>query len=502
MKTFVYLLMAILIICTSSFPAVAAPVEDVNTFSCVNVTEIPQIECEALVALYNSTNGDGWSNHTNWLITNTPSDWYGVIVNSGDVTQLFLSSNNLIGSIPPDSGNLTSLTFLSLGDNQLVGNIPPVLGNLINLTLLNLEYNQLSGSIPPELGNLTKLNRLYISKNNFIGSIPSELGNLPRLQKLEIYSNQLDGIIPPELGNLTNLTYLLLSDNQLSGSIPIEVRNLLTLRILDLSNNQLSGSIPNELGELVNLISMKLSSNQLSGSIPDGLGNLDSLNILRLNDNNLVGDVPDTFINLINLFYPGMVWDGGDGLDLDYNLLNVPPGYPNPTVPLQVFLNQKDPDWQLYQGFEQMIGAGGGELTSLDSKTDFLIPEGALITDTTFTFIPMSAPSHDSGTLAFAHNSYLLTAEDASGNPVITFNQPITATLTYTNSDVVAPEATLGLYFWDESNSAWMDAVTSCPGGGYTRNPDANIFSLPLCHLTEFGVFGMPLLTFMPLIHR
>ena len=42
-----------------------------STFACNQVTEIPQLECEALVELYDSTNGTSWTNNTNWLITNT-----------------------------------------------------------------------------------------------------------------------------------------------------------------------------------------------------------------------------------------------------------------------------------------------------------------------------------------------------------------------------------------------------------------------------------------------
>ena len=38
-------------------PLASAPA----AFSCDNVTEIPKVECEALVALYNSTNGPGWT---------------------------------------------------------------------------------------------------------------------------------------------------------------------------------------------------------------------------------------------------------------------------------------------------------------------------------------------------------------------------------------------------------------------------------------------------------
>ncbi len=39
--------------------------------SCSYVTEIPQIECEALVALYDSTGGDNWTRNTGWKDTNT-----------------------------------------------------------------------------------------------------------------------------------------------------------------------------------------------------------------------------------------------------------------------------------------------------------------------------------------------------------------------------------------------------------------------------------------------
>ena len=36
------------------------PARAVGEFLCTDVTEIPQAECQALVALYNRTNGSGW----------------------------------------------------------------------------------------------------------------------------------------------------------------------------------------------------------------------------------------------------------------------------------------------------------------------------------------------------------------------------------------------------------------------------------------------------------
>jgi len=40
-------------------------------FQCSDTMDVPQTECEALVALYNSTNGPSWTNGTNWLTGTT-----------------------------------------------------------------------------------------------------------------------------------------------------------------------------------------------------------------------------------------------------------------------------------------------------------------------------------------------------------------------------------------------------------------------------------------------
>jgi len=41
-------------------------------FDCAGVSEIPTSECQALVALYNNTNGPDWADNTGWLVTNSP----------------------------------------------------------------------------------------------------------------------------------------------------------------------------------------------------------------------------------------------------------------------------------------------------------------------------------------------------------------------------------------------------------------------------------------------
>jgi Leucine-rich repeat (LRR) protein len=78
----------------------------------------------------------------------TEGGWYGVTVSGDHVNELFLSNNQLCGSIPSQLGDLSNLNIINLYWNQLSGSIPSQLGNLSNLTELGLHWNELSGSIP------------------------------------------------------------------------------------------------------------------------------------------------------------------------------------------------------------------------------------------------------------------------------------------------------------------------------------------------------------------
>ena len=186
----------------------------------MSYSQVPQIERDALVALYNSTDGANWTDNTGWFgETGTECSWYGVTCSSGLVSSLNLGFNSLSGSIPAELGDLRSLTSLYL------------------------TYNSLSG-IPAELGNLANLNRLALSNNSLTGNIPAELGNLENLTSLDLSSNSLSGSIPAELGKLTNLTSLNLGFNSLSGSIPAELGDLRSLTSLYLTYNSLTGPMP------------------------------------------------------------------------------------------------------------------------------------------------------------------------------------------------------------------------------------------------------------------
>jgi parallel beta-helix repeat protein/predicted outer membrane repeat protein len=223
-----------------------------EAFHCKLVTEIPKKECEALVVLYNSTEGAKWENNAEWKATHTPCSWHGVTCSGGHVLALQLENNNLTGSIPSELGNLSNLTQLDLGDNELTGKIPSELGNLSNLTLLELGDNSLIDSIPNELGKLSNLTQLDLGYNSLTSSIPSELGKLSNLTQLDLGYNKLIGLIPSELSNLTYLEKLWLRDNGLCGEIPAGLKNLSNIPVpdqdgakLQLDNNHLTASNSN-----------------------------------------------------------------------------------------------------------------------------------------------------------------------------------------------------------------------------------------------------------------
>ena len=394
----------------ATLPAAAGPEQDTaepaaaSSFSCDSVTEIPKTECEALVALYDCTDGPNWKNSSGWLATNTPCSWFGITCASGKVTQIDLDSNNLRGGIPVALGTLAGLTNLRLSNNQLSGSIPTELGNLRNLTSLGLHQNHLTGSvpveignlknlaglylwsneltggIPPQLGNLSNLEAIALGGNHLTGNIPPELGNLSKLFSLQIQMNEFSGSIPPEIANLTNLSYLFLGWNQLSGVIPSELGNLSKLISLSLEGNQLSGEIPSELGRLSNLSWLLLDSNQLSGHIPSQLGglvklqrlslvsnhltgpipsqlgSLTQLQYLQLRANALEGEIPASIVNLVNL---GSGQE--NGLGLGYNKL----ASSDPVV--VAFLDSKDPYWALTQTVPpNTVQATAGRVNSVE----------------------------------------------------------------------------------------------------------------------------------------
>jgi len=292
---------------------------------------ISDLERTALIALYNSTNGDSWTDNTNWRKPGDPTQfndpgtentWYGVTLSEGRVSKIELIGNNLSGSLP-DLSDLTALQVFNLSNNSISGNLPTWLSQLYNLEILNLEINQLDGTLP-DLISLTQLQQLSLGNNNFSGELPTWLNSLSQLiwlrlgnnnftgtipdltglallRILDLGSNQLTGSIPTWLNQLVDINSLNLSTNQLTGTIP-DMSNLTTLAYFYLQSNQLTGTIPTWLSTHTNLRGINLNSNQLTGTIPD-LSNLTLLSSLYLNNNQLTGSIPAGLGNLTQLMY-------------------------------------------------------------------------------------------------------------------------------------------------------------------------------------------------------
>ncbi|XP_042013360.1 receptor-like protein 36 isoform X2 [Salvia splendens] len=250
-----------------------------------------------------------------WNNESSICSWIGVTCDSHHkrVTQLNLTSMDLVGKIPPEIGNLSFLVSLDLSGNSFYGPIPPSIFNMSFLEYLQLRYNSLSGSLPLDMciHNLHRLKFLHISYNELYGEIPSSLEHCSQLEYFSLYNNSISGFVPKEIGNLMKLQLFIVGVNKLIGYIPKEIGNMTMIEWLGLSNNNLSGNIPKEISYLTKLRILPLSFNQFSGPLPNEIGNITSLTTLELDNNEFSGNIPEEVFLLNNLRW----------LDIGYNRL-------------------------------------------------------------------------------------------------------------------------------------------------------------------------------------
>ncbi len=317
----------------------------VLVFDCGQVTQIAPAECQALLALFESTRGMLWQNRDGWLESPTPCSWQGVTcacepqpladlpppsAAACAVSGLSLADNNLSGPLPAELGELSSLETLDLSRNHVSGPLPAALGGLHALRELRLDHTSISQlpaelgelaalayldvsdaglvNVPllPELGRLTALRHLNLSNNGLSGPLPAAWGNLAALQYLNLSNNGLSGPLPAAWGNLAALQYLNLSNNRLSGALPLEWGALAALQELQLRDNQLSGPLPAEWRHLRAAQLIDLTANQLSGALPPAWGELSAIQGLGLGLNALSGRLPAEWGQLHTLQWLGL----------------------------------------------------------------------------------------------------------------------------------------------------------------------------------------------------
>ncbi|KAH0741338.1 hypothetical protein KY290_034381 [Solanum tuberosum] len=251
-------------------------------------------------------------------------------INLPSIRKLSLRRNELVGTLPPSLGNLTTLVMIDIGENKIHGEVPVRIFNISSLKVIALAANTLSGNLPSNLGySLPNLEGLYLGINNFSGKLPSSISNATKLKFLDLGRNMFSGNVPIDIGinlqqiqsvnfqrnMLTNdpsstgeisflssfshckyFKFLMIGDNQFNGILP---KSSLTNMSLSLERFiafycGIRGEIPVEIGNWTNLSWLTLGANEFIGSIPQELGNLKKLQTLRLYENKLDGIIPES----------------------------------------------------------------------------------------------------------------------------------------------------------------------------------------------------------------
>ncbi|KAH0645604.1 hypothetical protein KY290_034387 [Solanum tuberosum] len=284
-------------------------------------------------------------------------------MNLPSIRKLSLRRNELVGTLPPSLGNLSTLVMIDIGENKIHGNIPPQLGHLSSLEGLYLGSNALSGEVPVRIFNVSSLKVIALAANTLSGKLPSNLVySLPNLEGLYLGINNFSGKLPSSISNATKLKFFDLGWNTFIGNVPIDLginlqqiqsinfqRNMLTndpsstgeisflssfshckyLKFLMIGDNQFNGilpkssftnmslslerfiafycgirgEIPVEIGNWTNLSWLTLSANEFIGLIPQELRNLKKLQTLRLYENKLDGIIPERLCEMEELYY-------------------------------------------------------------------------------------------------------------------------------------------------------------------------------------------------------
>ena len=154
------------------------------------------------------------------------------------LTHLNLTNNQLVGEIPMDWADWTSLLVLRLGRNDLTS-APGASALMGQLEMLDLSYNSLAGPLPSPFTSIgyAPIQHILLCGNRFTGQLPLHWAGLTDLVTIEVCENYLSGPLPPAwIANLTSLEILNISGNGLDGQLlPTSLTEWRALRILDIS---------------------------------------------------------------------------------------------------------------------------------------------------------------------------------------------------------------------------------------------------------------------------
>lgn len=141
---------------------------------------------------------------------------------------LSLSDTGIQGSLPQSLINLPNLKFLDISMTQwfpaslqgrIVQNFPENLFRAgSKLQKVYLSNNQITGTIPKSILQMSSLRVFNLAENKLTGTIPG--GDYSKLNQLEVFdvsSNGLTGALPGSFAKAPILTQLLVRDNSLTN---------------------------------------------------------------------------------------------------------------------------------------------------------------------------------------------------------------------------------------------------------------------------------------------
>ncbi|KAJ4850388.1 hypothetical protein Tsubulata_050239 [Turnera subulata] len=324
----------------------------------------------------------------NWTTNTSFCNWAGITCSNRRerVTTLNISGMGLVGTIPPQLGNLSFLWLIDIQENRFHGYIPPELANLRRIQYLSFSSNNLTGTIPDAFFNMSSLVGIRVTYNMLHGNLPRNIcDHLPNLVSLLLSGNSFSGQIPPDIWKCRRLQKISLSLNYFVGEIPEEVGYLPMLRILYLGGNNLTGMydnvmysmvenfaaateqylpisdspicnspIPESLFNISTLVLIDLDANRLSGFLPTSIGNLRNLQFLTLENNFLTNDPSSPEIDFLTSLANCKALTK---LRLEYNLFSgfLPQSIGNLTSNLT----------DLLMGYNNLVGNLPGELGNL-----------------------------------------------------------------------------------------------------------------------------------------
>ncbi len=213
---------------------------------------------------------------------------------------------NKFTAVPNGLFSAPALQFLFM-NHCPVTSVDPGIAELTKLIELDLSNTSLD-SFPTALLSMNKLEHLLLNYTP-LKAIPDNIDHMTKLENLDLCSTGLESL-PSSISGLTNLHFLNVSDNKL-GSLPNSICSL-HLSSLNIAANNLY-SLPAHIGD--NVAQLKASCNHLT-AIPQSVIDAPDYNTLSLLGNRLTS-VPPGFADRIF-----------EGVNLDFNFIDVSPGSP------------------------------------------------------------------------------------------------------------------------------------------------------------------------------